>query len=569
MPYIGFSPGMGTRDRFIYTATASQTTFSGADDNGKTLRYDSGDFVDVYLNGILLVPVTDYTATSLTSIVLTQAASADDTLEVLSLQAVTVADTVSKSQGGDFEAGINVDGKLGIGTTSPNSTLHLEGAAPTFELRDTDLTGQRTLIQGNTTDGGLQLDIDRDDQVANTTFKIRVDSTERMRIDSDGNVGFSVSSPASIVGGTDTNPVVSIGGYDTVLTTGDKAGSISFTTVDSSYLATYSDGVTSEIASVAQSGTGAAYAIAFYTGTITSSNRGERMRIDPSGNLVIGKTSANNTAEGTTLYNTDGFSSVRSGGVVGIINRTTSAGEALSIRYNGASAGGLGVTGSHMSVFGNTGYVGIGGTDATSPHYWAYNLALYPSQDNTRDLGTSGNRYDDVRATNGTIQTSDEREKQQIASLTDAEITAAKAISKLFKTFKWNSAVTEKGDAARTHTGVIAQQVETAMTDAGLNAGDYAFFIDDTWWEVQTDVPAVEAVDEVLDEDGSVITEAVEAKEAYTRTDNYYTVDEAPEGATERNRKGIRYPELLSFIGAATEQRLASIESRLDALEAN
>ena len=45
------------------------------------------------------------------------------------------------------------------------------------------------------------------------------------------------------------------------------------------------------------------------------------------------------------------------------------------------------------------------------------------------------------------------------------------------------------------------------------------------------------------------------------------TAEEAPEGATERNRKGIRYPQLLSFIGAATEQRLASIESRLDALE--
>ena len=47
----------------------------------------------------------------------------------------------------------------------------------------------------------------------------------------------------------------------------------------------------------------------------------------------------------------------------------------------------------------------------------------------------------------------------------------------------------------------------------------------------------------------------------------YDTQEEAPEGATERNRKGIRYPELLSFIGAATEQRLTSIEARLDALE--
>ena len=55
--------------------------------------------------------------------------------------------------------------------------------------------------------------------------------------------------------------------------------------------------------------------------------------------------------------------------------------------------------------------------------------------------------------------------------------------------------------------------------------------------------------------------------DAYTRIDTYATAEAAPEGATERNRKGIRYGELMSFIHAATEQRLASIESRLDALE--
>jgi hypothetical protein len=178
--------------------------------------------------------------------------------------------------------------------------------------------------------------------------------------------------------------------------------------------------------------------------------------------------------------------------------------------------------------------------------------------DNSVDIGSASYRFDDIYATNGTIQTSDANEKQQIASLTDTEMTAAKAISALYKTFKWNDSVADKGDAARTHTGVIAQEVEQAMTDAGLDAGDYAFFISATWWETQTEVPAVEADEE----------NGVEAADAYTRTDTYDTVEEAPEGATERNRKGIRYPELLAFVGAATEQRLASIETRLTALEA-
>ena len=138
---------------------------------------------------------------------------------------------------------------------------------------------------------------------------------------------------------------------------------------------------------------------------------------------------------------------------------------------------------------------------------------------------------------------------------------AAKAISKLFKTFKWNDSVAEKGDDARIHTGVIAQEVEAAMTAAGLDAGRYAFFISTTWWESTEVIPAVE---EVLDEEGNVVTEAQPER---TVTHTHDTAEEAPAGAVERTRKGIRYPQLLAFIGAATEQRLASIEARLDALE--
>jgi hypothetical protein len=72
----------GTADRFKYTATASQTTFTGADDNGNTLGYDAG-FLDVYLNGIRLVNGSDFTASSGSSIILTTGASASDILEVV------------------------------------------------------------------------------------------------------------------------------------------------------------------------------------------------------------------------------------------------------------------------------------------------------------------------------------------------------------------------------------------------------------------------------------------------------------------------------------------------------
>ena len=75
----------GTSQRFKYTATANQTTFSGSDDNGNTLAYDVGGglvFADIYLNGVKLVAGTDFTATNGTSIVLASGAAVSDILEV-------------------------------------------------------------------------------------------------------------------------------------------------------------------------------------------------------------------------------------------------------------------------------------------------------------------------------------------------------------------------------------------------------------------------------------------------------------------------------------------------------
>ena len=51
MPYIGKSPNFGVRNRFVYVASADDTSVSGADANGSTLTFTDGAFVDVYLNG--------------------------------------------------------------------------------------------------------------------------------------------------------------------------------------------------------------------------------------------------------------------------------------------------------------------------------------------------------------------------------------------------------------------------------------------------------------------------------------------------------------------------------------
>ncbi|MGB0141600.1 MAG: tail fiber domain-containing protein [Luminiphilus sp.] len=80
----------GTADRFSYTATAAQTTFSGNDANGNALAYDAG-FLDVYMNGVKLVNGSDFTATSGTSIVLASGAALNDTIEIIAYGTFTLS----------------------------------------------------------------------------------------------------------------------------------------------------------------------------------------------------------------------------------------------------------------------------------------------------------------------------------------------------------------------------------------------------------------------------------------------------------------------------------------------
>ena len=98
MAYIGRAPNQGVRSRFVYQASASQTTFSGSDANSLTLSYSDSLYMDVYQNGVLLKAGTDYTATSGTSVVLVQAASLNDVVEMIVYDAFTVADSYTKTE---------------------------------------------------------------------------------------------------------------------------------------------------------------------------------------------------------------------------------------------------------------------------------------------------------------------------------------------------------------------------------------------------------------------------------------------------------------------------------------
>jgi hypothetical protein len=131
----------GTADRFKYTATASQTTFTGADDNGNTLSYDAG-FLDVYLNGIRLVNGSDFTASSGSSIVLTTGASTSDILEVVAFGTFQLAN-FSITDANDVPA-------LG----SAGQVLQVNSGATALEFGTVDLAN---LNASNLTSGTLNI----------------------------------------------------------------------------------------------------------------------------------------------------------------------------------------------------------------------------------------------------------------------------------------------------------------------------------------------------------------------------------------------------------------------------
>jgi len=419
----------------------------------------------------------------------------------------------------------STNNRVGIGESSPLDKIHSSGdirltSGTSTTRRMYALAGASAYSLGSS--GGAAIVFQRDgssnDEIAFETHANGVSHSERMRITAAGAVGIGTSSPS---GGVQLDirgsGVIQLVNSDNIQLVASSGGSI-LKNVSNNPL-------------------------------LFGTNNSERMRIDSSGNLLVGTTSntiySSSSETGSQIG--DGYIATARAATVAYLNRLTTDGSIVEFRKGGTTVGSISSVSDDLHIYSSTsGHAGlrfasgyVGPTDNTGA-----------STDNTFDFGAAVYRWDDIYATNGTIQTSDENEKQQIASLTDAEMTAAKSISALFKTFKWNDSVAEKGDAARTHTGVIAQDVQQAMTDAGLDAGDYAFFISSTWWEADEDY---------TDDDGN----------AQTRTVTYDTQAEAPEGATERTRLGIRYPELLAFIGAATEHRLADIETRLDALEAN
>jgi hypothetical protein len=142
-------------------------------------------------------------------------------------------------------------------------------------------------------------------------------------------------------------------------------------------------------------------------------------------------------------------------------------------------------------------------------------VCLYPHADNACRLGAAGNRPSVIYAVSGTINTSDEREKQDIGDIPNEWLDAWASVR--FQAYRWKDSVATKGDGARWHVGVIAQRVRDAFAAAGLDPVSIGILCHDTWTNA----------------DGN-----------------------------EQDRYGIRYEEALALECALLRRRIERIEAR-------
>lgn len=156
----GNAAGSALQNRYSYTATASQTIFSAI---------YTAPYVDVYLNGLRLSSGVDYTATSGTSIVLTEAAAVNDLVEIVATNTYTVnpgfvlattatpSTVVLRDTNGDFSASIITANLQGILLPDQNYNILAGSTWGTAEQSDSVVIGEEAFNLGVSQWGSISI----------------------------------------------------------------------------------------------------------------------------------------------------------------------------------------------------------------------------------------------------------------------------------------------------------------------------------------------------------------------------------------------------------------------------
>ena len=320
---------------------------------------------------------------------------------------------------------------IGINTTAPDAMLHImkSDAGALLDSDADDLlienNGNTGLTIGSSTsgDGNIRFSDSGDADVgeikynhSDNSLRFRANASERVRITSAGKVGIGTASPEvplSVLG-SDTQihfneSSASSGGYLMSELAGQFriSGGAGFKVGGSDWMAK-----STEAAIIGHDSGGD---IKFFSNTsLTVGNSftpTERMRLDSSGNLLVGVTSTSqpgigNTTAGLSLRNSGGGSiaSSRDGDTAGYFNRNTNDGSIISIRKAGTEVGSLetaAVSSSGRLIVKSTNFDGFLDRAGTTIAKWM-SSSFTPGADNTFDLGRSASeRWKDIYLSGG------------------------------------------------------------------------------------------------------------------------------------------------------------------------
>lgn len=200
--------------------------------------------------------------------------------------------------------------------------------------------------------------------------------------------------------------------------------------------------------------------------------------------------------------------------------------------------------------------------------------------DNTNSICSAAFRATEVYAVNGAIQTSDEREKQWLGGLTDADIRAGRRIVREMGHYQWLTSILEKGaDGARIHFGPRAQRIFAILDDEGIEPYRHAWCCYDEWEAEPEEVePVTQFVERAqpcivyeqiaTDDDGEPTYRQVETSEIAMVEEPTGVMRIVRPARAAGNRFGIRPDQLALYLIAVQAAEMDLITRRLDQLEA-